>query len=469
MLRYDFEKRTGKPLYEYLYECLKKDILSGRLPAKTKLPSKRELARNNSISVKTVMNAYDQLLVEGYITSREKSGYFVAKDIETVPDYQPSFTEYPVLYQEKSWFADFTSNHMVYEMFPFTQWRKVMRDVLSSYDLELVQRAHFQGVGELREAIADYLFRVRGMQVSPECIIIGSGIEYLYSRLMKILPSDAVYAAESPGYKKIPLIYREHGVSWTYTEMDEHGIDIKSLRDSGADVVHVSPEHHYPLGTIMSAPRRQELLEWAAEKLERYIIEDDYDCEFRYHSRMIPTLQSTDKNHRVIYINTFSKTLSPTIRISYMVLPEKLMQRYLDRATFYSNTASSCEQYALANFIRQGYFERQISRLKKHYHERGELLLGIIQGAEKMPVKKITGDDSGTHLLVYLDTELPDTVLKWFAEQMGVHISCLSEFCGQNEAQYQHVMIMNYSDLSEDVLKEAVARLENIFDPEIIL
>ncbi|MCD7866266.1 MAG: GntR family transcriptional regulator [Clostridiales bacterium] len=208
MLRYDFEKRNGKPLYEYLYECLKKDILSGRLPVKTKLPSKRELARNNSVSVKTVMNAYDQLLVEGYI------------------------------------------------------------------------------------------------------------------------------------------------------------------------------------------------------------IEDDYDCEFRYGSRMIPTLQSTDKNHRIIYMNTFSKTLAPAIRISYMVLPEKLMQRYLDRATFYSNTASSCEQYALANFIRQGYFERQISRLKKHYHERGELLLGIIQNAEKMPVKKITGDDSGTHLLVYLDTELPDTVLK---------------------------------------------------------
>ncbi len=161
--------------------------------------------------------------------------------------------------------------------------------------------------------------------------------------------------------------------------MNEHGIDMKSLRGCGADVVHVSPEHHYPLGTAMSAPRRQELLEWAAEKLERYIIEDDYDCEFRYHSRMIPTLQGMDKNHRVIYMNTFSKTLAPSIRISYMVLPEKLMQRYLDHATFYSNSASSCGQYALTDFIRQGYFERHISRLKKHYHERGELLLQIIQ------------------------------------------------------------------------------------------
>ncbi len=469
MLRYDLTRRGKQPMYEYLYECLKKDILSGRLSAGAKLPSKREFANSNCVSVKTVMNAYDQLLVEGYITSQEKCGYFVAKDIETASDYHPSFMEYPPLYQEKTWFADFTSNNTIYDMFPFTQWRKAMRDVLSTYDTELVQRAHFQGVRELREAIAGYLFRIRGMQVSPECIIIGSGIEYLYSRLMKILPSGAVYAAESPGYKKIPLIYEENGVSWACTEMDEHGINMESLRRSGADVVHVSPEHHYPLGTIMSAPRRQELLDWAAEKLERYIIEDDYDCEFRYHSRMIPTLQSVDKHHRVIYMNTFSKTLAPSIRISYMVLPEKLMQRYLDRATFYSNTASSCEQYALADFIRQGYFERQVRRLKKHYHERGELLLRIVQNAEKLPVKKITGDGSGTHLLVYLDTDTPDTVLKWYAVQMGINLSFMSEFCGQNAAAYQHIMILNYSDLSEDVLTEAVARLEHIFDGSALL
>lgn len=464
MLRYDFEQRNGKPLYEYLYDCLKRDILNGRLSAGTRLPSKRELAKDNGISIKTVMNAYDQLLVEGYIFSEEKKGYFVERHIEKTGENRRTLVEYPVFYQEKSWFADFTSSNMIYERFPFTLWRKTARDVLSEYDFELVRKAHFQGVRELREAIADYLYRVRGMPVSPECIIIGSGIEYLYSRLIKILPADAVYAVENPGYRKIPMIFKEHGVSWTYTEMDEHGIDLKSLRAGGADIVHVSPEHHYPLGTVMSVSRRQELLEWAAEKLERYIIEDDYDCEFRYHTRMIPALQSTDRNHRVIYMNSFSKTLAPAIRISYMVLPEKLMQRYLDNATFYSNTASSFEQYALAGFIRNGYFERHISRLKKHFHERGELLSRIIREADGLPIKKIAGEDSGTHLLIYLDTGLTDTELIWVAEQRGIHINCLSEFCGQNEARYQHIMILNYSELAEDVLREAVSRIEEIFD-----
>ena len=464
MLRYDFEQRNGKPLYEYLYECLKRDILNGRLPAGSRLPSKRKLAKDNCISIKTVMSAYEQLLVEGYIFSEQKRGYFVEKHIEKTAEYQRTPVAYSAFYQEKSWYVDFTSNNIIYEKFPFTLWRKTSRDVLSEYDFELVRRAHFQGIPLLREAIADYLYRTRGMVVSPECIIIGSGIEYLYGRLIKILPRNAVYAVENPGYRKIPMIFNDHGVSWTYTEMDEHGIDLKSLRETGADIVHVSPEHHYPLGTVMSVSRRQELLDWASEKLGRYIIEDDYDCEFRYHTRMIPALQSTDRNHRVIYMNSFSKTLAPAIRISYMVLPEKLMQRYLDNATFFSNTASSFEQYTLADFIRNGYFERHIRRLKKHFHEHGELLMRIVREAAGLPIKKIAGDDSGTHLLVYLDTNLTDTELIWMAGQKGIHINCLSEFCGQNEEQYQHTMILNYSELEEDVLREAVSRLEEIFE-----
>lgn len=462
MLRYDFDQRDRQPLYEYLYNCLKNDILNGRLSPGTKLPSKRELAKENNISVKTVMNAYEQLLVEGYLYSEEKKGYFVA-DVEAVPQYKQEPVEYPAIYTQESWFADFTANNTIYEKFPFTLWRKTMREVLSEYDMELVQRSHFQGIKELREAISDYLYRTRRMQVSPECIIIGAGIEYLYSRLMKILPSDAVYAVENPGYKKIPLIYEEFGVKWAYTEMDENGINMESLRENGADVVHVSPEHHYPLGTVMTIARRQELLEWCAEKLERYIIEDDYDCEFRYNSRMIPTLQSMDRNHRVIYMNTFSKTLAPSIRISYMILPEKLMRRYLDNATFYSNTASTCEQYALAKFIKKEYFERHVSRLKKHYYTQGNLLIRIIRESSILPVKTIIGGDSGTHLLVRLDTTLTDVELKWAARQQGIHIECLSEFCGEAKSHYQHVMVLNYSELNETILREAVKRLENIF------
>lgn len=462
MLQYDFDKRDRKPLYEYLYDCLKRDILSGRLPARTRLPSKRELAKDNGISVKTVMNAYEQLVVEGYLISKEKKGYFVA-DVETMAEYHPEPAEYPVFYTEDHWLVDFTANNTVYDKFPFSMWRKVMREVLTMYDNELVQRAHFLGVKELRDAIADYLYRARGMKVSPECIIIGASIEYLYGRLIKLLPPKAVYAVENPGYRKIPKIYEENQLRWRPVDMDESGISMQSLTDSGADIVHVSPEHHYPLGTVMSASRRQELLNWAVEKLDRYIIEDDYDCEFRYRSRTIPPLQSMDRNHRVIYMNTFSKTLAPSIRISYMILPEKLMIRYVESATFYSNSASSCEQYALARFIREGYFERHLSRMRKYYRIQGERLIRILKQSVLLPAVTIMGGDSGTHLLVKVDTSLTDTEIKWAARQQGIHIACLSEFCCEIKPEHQHILVINYSDMDESILQEAVRRLGNIF------
>ena len=461
-MRYDFEKKGQLPLYEYLYRCLKEDIQRGRLASGAKLPSKRQLAKDNGISVRTVMNAYDQLLVEGYLTSQEKRGYFVA-DVGTVSETQQNLAPQPRFYVEEPWFADFTANQVVYDQFPFATWRKVMREILSQYDSQLVRRAHFLGIKELRQAIADYLYRSRGMTVSPECIVIGAGIEYLYSRLVKILPKASVYGVENPGYRKIPKIFEECGLGWTYVDMDEKGISMESLKKSSASVVHVSPEHHYPLGTVMSATRRLEILEWARENSERYIIEDDYDSEFRYHSRPIAPLQNMDENHRVIYMNTFSKTLAPSIRISYMILPEKLMARYVEKANFYSNSASSCEQYALASFIDNGYFERHLSRMRKYYQRKWELLIGIIRQSSLLPVTDIMGGKSGTHLLVKVDTSLTDTEIKWGARQQGIHISCLSEFCGEEKERFQGVMVLNYCDMDETALREAVRRLGNVF------
>lgn len=477
MLIYDFSKRKNHSLYEYLYHCLKEDILSGRIPAGTKLPSKRELAADNQISVRTVMNAYDQLLTEGYITSEEKRGYFAAS-LETVPEQllmsvkrkhakeeEPGHyaEDYEPLYKEDTWYADFTSNNTIYEKFPFSLWRKTMREVLSEYDLELVKRAHFLGVPALRVAIADYLYRSRGMRVSPECIVIGASIEYLYQKLIKLLPEHSVYGAENPGYRKIPRIYEEFGLSWKSLRMDESGVSMESLRGSGANIIHVSPEHHYPLGTVTTAGRRQELLSWAMEEANRYIIEDDYDCEFRYLTKSIPAMQSMDVSHRVIYMNTFSKSLAPAIRISYMVLPKKLMERYIAHANFYSNSASSCEQYALARFIENGSFERHLSRLKKYYRQEGERLLRIIKQSRLIPVSRITGGSCGTHLLVYLDTSMTDVEIRWAAKSHGINLACLSEFCTEVEPEYEHVLVLNYCDLDEGTLAETVRRLGNIF------
>lgn len=461
MLNYHLQKEKGKALYQNLYECLKQDILVGRIEAGSRIPSKREMAESHGISVRTVMNAYDQLLAEGYLISREKRGYFVAKIYEKNERIQK------VLPQKgedgENLLVNFSSNHLIYERFPFSMWKKVMREVLAEYETELIERADCCGVMRLREAIAAYLGRARGMEVSAENIIIGSGVESLYGRLFKILPQDAIYAAETPGYRKIPWIYEDLHLNWCSVGMDEEGISMGELRKSGASVIHVSPEHHYPLGIAMTEKRKQELLEWESEYPDRYILEDDYDCEFRYQSQMNSTLKSMDRHHRVIYMNTFGKTLAPGVRISYMVLPEKLMERCRESANKFANPVSSCEQYTMAKFLNDGYFERHLRRMKMYCKESGQQLMRLLRASKKLPVVEITGGESGTHLLVKLDTDLTDMQIRWAARQRGIGVSCLSQYCSFPEERYAKTLVMTYSNVDLDVLEEAVRRLEEIF------
>lgn len=462
MLIYNIEKKEGIPLYESLYECIRNDIISGRLASGARLPSKREMSRDNGISITTVVNAYEQLLLEGYITSREKKGYFVA-DVPVSASPSPETVSVPARDEAESWFADFTSNSTVYSRFPFSVWKKTAREIISKYDEELVTRGHFLGLPELRAQIAAYLYRARQISVSPDSIIIGAGIEYLYGKIVRLLPEGMKFAVENPGYKLIPHIFHEYGLSWQSIDMDRGGISISGLYESGANVIHLSPEHHYPLGTSMGPERRREVLDWVKDSPERYIIEDDYDCEFRYRQKPLPALKSMDRNHRVIYMNTFSKTLAPGVRISYMVLPEKLLKEYASRSDLYSNTVPNLEQYTLARFLEKGHYERHLSRIRKYYLQQGTALLNMIKQNRDLPLVYARGGSSGTHLLVKVDTSLSDVEIKWAAREQGINISCLSEFCQSIRPEYEHVLVINYSDLDEDSMREAVRRLGSIF------
>ena len=366
MLTYDLDKRGNKTMYEYLYELIKEDIADGKLKADEKLPSKRGLSQHLQISVKTVENAYEQLLLEGYIRSEEKRGYYVNK-IAVVTGGAPGYAAPVKRFQEETYLADLTANNIRYDRFPFATWAKVMRETLTDYNTSLLKTVPFNGVLQLREAIADHLNRYRGMQVSADHIIIGAGTEYLYNRLLQLLGPDVKFGVENPGYRKITKIYNENGVDWDYVNIDDKGMKVDELRMKDINVAHVSPEHHFPIGLVMPVARRQELLNWAAEEPGRYIIEDDFDCEFRMQGKPIPSIQSRDRSHRVIYMNTFSKTMVPSLRIGYMVLPEKLMEKYISTMNFYSCTVSGFEQYAMAAFIEKGYFERHIKRLVNDY------------------------------------------------------------------------------------------------------
>lgn len=460
MLTYSFHDIGTTPLYEHLYKCIKNDIVNGTLRAGTKLPSKRSFAKNLGVSPITVENAYAQLLSEGYIYSVAKKGYYVA-DFSPELMARPAFSETPAAPPENrpQFFADFSSNQTRPEHFPFSVWAKLIRETMQERNTELMTKSPCGGIRELREAIAGYLRQFRDIHVEPEQIFVGAGTEYLYGLLVQFLGFDKIYAIENPGYEKIAQIYDSYQVDYRFIDMDTQGIRIDRLEESGADVVHISPSHHFPTGIITPVSRRYELLSWAAKSDSRYIIEDDYDSEFRMTGRPIPALQSIDIMEKVIYINTFSKSLSSTLRISYMVLPPSLAARFLRKMSFYSCTVSNFEQYALMRFIREGFFEKHINRMRNAYHKKRDCLLSAIKKSPLSSLVTITEEDAGLHFLMRVDTNISDSVIMERALARGLRLTCLSQYYHQPPENVEHIFIINYSYLETDHISEAVRLL----------
>lgn len=458
MLTYNLSQRGNTPLYVHLYQSIKKDMEQGKIIAGEKLPSKRSLAEHLKISVITVQNAYEQLVAEGYIYSKEKKGYFAAAiDTPTPLPQQPRRQE--VEKPEISpYLIDFCENSISLRNFPFSVWARQMREVLSEMDGELLRKMPAAGVMKLREVIADFLYHYRGMNVAPEQIIIGAGTEYLYGLLIKLLGRERLYALEDPGYRKISDIYRSEGAACCYIGLDDSGIAMNELKKSKADIVHVSPSHHYPTGLVMPVKRRMELLKWANHG-KHYIIEDDYDSEFRFSGKIIPTLFSVDNNDRVIYMNTFSKSIAPSIRISYMVLPKHLAEEHRRRMGSFSCTVSAFEQYTLAKFIERGFFERHINRMRKLYRSKRDYLISTVKSIPLVSGSRILGQESGLHFLLEMETKWTDTQLVEYANKRGIKISCLSQYC-QNPAHARpSMLVINYSGVEIEQIDQAAAVL----------
>ncbi|MGI6108386.1 MAG: PLP-dependent aminotransferase family protein [Eubacteriaceae bacterium] len=461
MLTYSFENTGSDPLYQYLYKCIKNDILQGELRPGEKLPSKRSFAKNLGISNITVENAYAQLKAEGYIYSMPKKGFFIA-DIKNTTVGQRSVlsAENVQLSSGKSdYLADFTSNQTRSEQFPFSIWTRLMREVINEDQTALLTNPPCGGILPLRKAIAAHLHDFRNMTVDPEQIIIGAGTEYLYGLLLQLLGMDRHYGTEDPGYRKIYQIYKSHGVACDYVSMDQEGIRIRDLEEKGIDIIHLSPSHHFPTGIVTPVSRRYELLGWASRTDGRYVIEDDYDSEFRLTGRPVPTMQSIDISDRVIYMNTFTKTLASTVRISYMVLPRHLIDRFYSSLSFYSCTVSNFEQYTLARFISEGYFEKHINRLRNHYHHKRDTLLKAIEASPLAGYATVSEEDAGLHFLLHLNTKTGDDELCRKMEQQGIKISSLSHYYHEPSAETAHTFIMNYSYLDESQAEQAIGLL----------
>ena len=462
MLTYALDKTAGVSLYEQLYRRVKEDILSGRLAAGEKLPSKRALAAHLEVSVITVKNAYEQLMAEGYLTGVEKKGYFVSAVLPS-PAAVPASPEQPPPPREPVWFLDLATNSIAAEDFPFTVWARLMRQTILEQGTGLLHPTPPQGAWALRRAIADHLRQFRGMAVGAEQIIVGAGTEVLYSLLVQLLGREATYGVEDPGYGKIARIYRACGASVAAVPLDGDGLSVQELRRSGADVVHISPSHHYPTGRVMPITRRQELLRWAQEKPERIILEDDYDSEFRFVGRPIPTLFSVDDSGQVVYLNTFSKTIAPSIRISFMVLPRRLLADFRQKLGFYACTVSAFEQYTLAQFLSGGWYEKHLSRMRKHYRQKRDAVIAALRQSPLSPHAAIAEEDAGLHFLLRLDGAPPDDVLRRAAEERGIRLAMLSDYYQSPREAPQHVLVVNYTGIDTEKLPTALARLAELW------
>lgn len=444
------DKNSTKPLYEQLYEYLRDDILSGRIGEGEKLPSKRTLAEQLQVSLITVENAYSQLIAEGYVRSAQRSGYFaqysggavkLRKALpKTFSNDLPKNTEQTPIPSAGV------------EMFPFSVWSRLMRSVILEQGTRLLQPVKNGGAAELRTAISDYLYRARGFFIPPERIIVGSGTEYLYNLLIQLLGRDKRYGVENPGFPKLPKIYALNNVGFEYISLDNSGMRSDELYAKNIDIAHISPAHHFPTGIVMPISRRREILDWASGG-ERFVIEDDYDSEFRRSGKPVPTMFGTDDTQRVIYINTFSQTIAPSVRISYMCLSESLYEQWREKLGFYACTVPAFEQYTLARFISEGYFERHINRMRKRFRRVCELVTELIS---RYPDIRISEENAGLHFTV----KAPRNAEKMIEDcgRCGVKITRLSEYYADSSQCPDDLFLVNYANADDTRIAELIKK-----------
>lgn len=472
---YDVNMRGSLSLYEYLYRCIRHDIAHGAIAPGEKLPSKRALAKHLGVSRITVEAAYEQLAAEGYIRSRERCGYYACdlapaariddeaggsstdasrsnKDGSTKASSATSESanatacnnknsshtqqEAPVASKapsiptasRKQPIADFTHSTLATRMFPYNTWSKVVRRTLSDESAaSLAQAASAAGSLQLRQAIAAHLHEFRGMGVSAEQIVIGAGSQTLYQLVVQLLGRTRTFAVEDPGYPLLTHMYQQQNVAIEHAPLDKGGISITALEATNASVAHIMPSHQFPTGIVTTAARRRELLNWAREG-DRYLIEDDYDSEFRMAGRPIPPLFSIDAADRVLYLNSFAKSLGAAFRIAYLVLPPHLAAQFHTQLGFYANTVSPLDQLALAHFIEGGHYERHVNRMRTHARKTQDALVNALSAAFGSSSIAFANLNNGLHFVMELQSEQGERELAAAAATAGIRIAPLSSF-----------------------------------------
>ncbi|MCG7339134.1 PLP-dependent aminotransferase family protein [Staphylococcus sp. ACRSN] len=450
-------------IYRQIYKRLKDDILSFKYESHEKLPSKRGMAETLNVSVNSVKSAYEQLLAEGYIYAKERKGYFIEPLDQLIidPEAQTHLRKYeegtPQLY-------DYSFSHMSTDMseFPVDIWTKLMKRVFNNYEYYLSAIPNIKGPVELRQSIAKLVSYQRGIQCHPEQIIIGSGTNTLLKRLMQLLPKDVEIGVENPGYSRFRNLLNEAGINTIPLELDSKGVSIRQIKTADPNAVIVTPSHQFPTGIIMPVSRRIDLLNWASQT-NSYIIEDDYDSEFKYQTDNIPSLYSFDKNESVIYLGTFSKTLMPGLRLSYMILPTALVQKFEAHNFDMIPDFSMLNALTLNLMIKEGYYEKYVKKMHQYYGRKREQLIEMLQ-REFQGVIEIKDTQAGLHFMVEIDSPYTYSEIETRAQAAKLELYTINRFSVKalKENSDKKTLIMGFSKIKIEKLHDAVQCLKKV-------
>jgi len=436
-------------------------IQESKLKENEKLPSKRVLAAHLEISQITVEAAYAQLKAEGYIRSVEKSGYFVEPFAKLMIPSLNSISD--KLVQSKKHLGyryDLKTSKVDEDSFPYEWMAKYKREAFLDGIHSRINDSDILGLLELREEIETYLLAYRGIKTSADQIVICSGSEQMLQMLVFLLGNNQVFGIETPGYPKSKKLYEAYGVKLEMIPLDESGMDIQSLTKLRSNILHISPSHQFPTGIVMPIKRRMELLTWANESVSRYIIEDDYDSEFRFSGNPIPALKGLDSFDKVIYLNSFSKSLSPTLRVSYMVLPNALVEILKEQYSFYANPVPIHDQVALSMLLKTKGFERHLNRMKLIYKNKRDYFLTLLKNAKFGKDIKIEGEEAGLHFTIsFLDGTKEDMLIEC-AKKEDLKIYGMNEFRFVAEENPAPKLVIGYGSFKEEEFIDIVSRFE---------
>ncbi|EJR56097.1 hypothetical protein IIM_01189 [Bacillus cereus VD107] len=456
--------KSKTPIYLQIYKYIKREISQGTLPAGKRLPSHRNLALQLNVSRITVESAYQQLIAEGYVESKPKRGIFVAEVDINIMSKSEQIEAYKTNNNiEEQYDYDCSQGLIDQKAFPITNWKRALQETLLQYEDDLFAKEDPQGEFVLREHISKYLYHARVVHSSPDQIIIGAGTQPLLWLLLQLLGSKKEYGIENPGFHRITAMIQSSDLPIHPIPLDDKGIHISALRESGSNVAYVTPSHQFPLGIIMPLSRRLELLRWAND-CKGYIIEDDYDGEFRYVGKPIPSLQGLDSNERVIYIGTFSKSFLPSLRMGYIVLPPHLLKVYNELGGKFKQTVSTMQQLAFATFIHNGDWERHLNRSRTLYKRKHTLLVKSVTNEMGSRVQ-ILGEQSGLHIVLHVHNGMNEQELIHAAAKQRIKLYPLSTYDSVHNLREASYVLLGFGSIPEDSIETVVKLLKESWFP----